>query len=80
VRGLSNSRFPGLAAGVPADEAVTGDENGDALEECAVFLGRVVDCEFGDRVDREMRSEAAPLAQIKRGGLVRFASEGWGVV
>ena len=45
---LSDSGFPGLAAGVPADEAVAGDEHGDALEEHAVFLGRVVDCEFGD--------------------------------
>src|SRR5438046_1787522 len=40
--------FPDLAAGVPADEAVTGDEQGDALEEHAVFLGRVAYRQFGD--------------------------------
>src|SRR5437762_11584878 len=40
--------FPDLAAGIPADEAVTGDEQGDALEEHAVFLGRVVYRQFGD--------------------------------
>src|SRR2546430_16283927 len=40
--------FPALAAGVPADEAVPGDEQGDALEEHAVFLGRVVYRELGD--------------------------------
>src|SRR5689334_20488705 len=44
----SSSRFPRLAAGVPAHEAVVGDESGDALEELAVFLGRVVDSELGD--------------------------------
>src|SRR5690349_24557142 len=44
----SSSRFPRLAAGIPAHEAVVGDEKGDALEELAVFLGRVVDGELGD--------------------------------
>src|SRR4051794_40891540 len=63
------SRFPGLAAGVPADEAVTGDENGDALEEHAVFLGRVVDCELGDAVALPGHGNARAARLVGRPGL-----------
>src|SRR5919201_3589441 len=62
-------RAPGLPAGVPADEAVAGDQDRDALEERAVLGRRAVDRELRDAVRLPHDRDARPLCLVRLAGL-----------